>query len=149
GRSGLGAAPRAPAGRGRASGLAGREPLAGALHTSAGSGGELRSVSCSPGPSLRANVNGPVVVVILACREPPFVAAAPPGTPTVTSGVSRVTAMCIFAGWAVGEPECTSMSIVAVPPVPRSTSYATADGCAVPLIFTGPAYGGAPAPARS
>ena len=95
----------------------------------------VRRVTCSPGPSLITKVNGPVVVVILACFEPVPV-VSPPGTPTVTSGVSRVTAMCIFAGCAVGDPDCTSMSIVAVPLVPRSRSYCTADGCSVPLIFT-------------
>src|SRR4051812_40180972 len=82
---------------------AGDEPLVGALHTSAGSGGELRSVICSPGPSLSTKVNGPVVAVIVACFEPlPIV--PPPGTPTDTWGVSRETAMCIFAGCAVGDP---------------------------------------------
>ncbi len=76
--------------------IAGSEPLAGALNTSAGSGGELCSVICSAGPSLSENVKGPVVAVIFACVE--LVPGVPPGTPTVTSGVMRVTAMCIFAG---------------------------------------------------
>ena len=46
-------------------------------------------------------------------------AGLPPGVPTFSSGVSRVTSMCIVAGAAVGEPDCTSMSMVAVPVAPE------------------------------
>ena len=127
--------------------IAGLVPLATELQVSAGSAGVVRSVTWSPTPSSSANVNGPVCVVIAALVAPP--APAPPvvpapGVPIVASGTSRVTAMCIFAGAAVGDPDCTSMSTVAAPVADRSRSYCTAGACAVPLIFTARVYGARP-----
>src|SRR3954452_8029898 len=99
--------------------MAALDPLAGALHSRAGSGGDERTVTSSPGPWSRANVY-PDWLTIVAVVSPAVAVA--PGTGTVVCSTSRVTSMTVCAGAAVGEPDCTTTSIVAFPVAVRSMS---------------------------